>query len=367
LSNVVPFPWRARRIDHEESRAAAEKALEIPIAERGVRAKDLCLEDPELLLSVCEVLRSRLETAPAPVRDDADFFYGFLEKPFRSIGAYDEREYFLGELALTAGTASRFLFRIAEARLWFQHAEANFALVQNANAHWARVAYQRLALTLEERRFDEVLQLAPLWASTFTRLEMSEDALKCRFLEGTAQWESGESRKAIQTVDGIVHDASRAGNTRLAAQALNNLSRFHADLGEVESALSCARRALPLLQQLGNQVVLVKLRWTIGELLRKQGKLAAGLEAFREALSDATALGMRGDVAALHLVTADLLLEAGQEAQAEWEIRAALPIIDEEKMVPEGIAALSLLRESLRRRQIDRHALRELHGYFRES
>ena len=54
------------------------------------------------------------------------------------------------------------------------------------------------------------------------------------------------------------------------------------------------------------------------------------------------------------------------EAQAEWEVRAALPIIEEEKMVPEGFAALTLLRESLRRRKLDRQALRNLHGYFRE-
>jgi hypothetical protein len=104
----------------------------------------------------------------------------------------------------------------------------------------------------------------------------------------------------------------------------------------------------------------------MGDLFRKQGERAAALEAYRQALADAAELRMRGDVAAIHLVVADLLLEAGQEAQAEWEIRAALPIIDEEKMVPEGIAALSLLRESLRRRQIDKHALRGLHGYFRE-
>lgn len=61
------------------------------------------------------------------------------------IGLPDERDYFLGEFALTAGTANRVLFRAAEAKLWFQRAEANFALVQNANAHWARVAYQRLS------------------------------------------------------------------------------------------------------------------------------------------------------------------------------------------------------------------------------
>jgi hypothetical protein len=122
-----------------------------------------------------------------------------------------------------------------------------------------------------------------------------------------------------------------------------------------------------MLQQLGSRVHLVKLQWSMGDLLKKQGNRVAALDAYRQALGDAGELGMRGDVAAIHLVVADFLLEAGQDAQAEWEIRAALPIIDEEKMVPEGIAALALLRESLRRRKIDKQALRDLHGYFQES
>jgi hypothetical protein len=71
-------------------------------------------------------------------------------------------------------------------------------------------------------------------------------------------------------------------------------------------------------------------------------------------------------MASMHLVIAELLLEQGDEAQAEHEVRAALPIIDEEKMVPEGMAAYALLRESLRRRKIDRNALRDVHAYFRE-
>jgi hypothetical protein len=73
---------------------------------------------------------------------------------------------------------------------------------------------------------------------------------------------------------------------------------------------------------------------------------------------------MRGDEVSMHLVIADLLLDQGAEAQAEWEIRAALPIIDEEKMVPEGMAAYALLRESLRRREIDRGALRDLNNHL---
>jgi hypothetical protein len=103
-------------------------------------------------------------------------------------------------------------------------------------------------------------------------------------------------------------------------------------------------------------------------LLRGKGDLPAAIEAYRSAQGSFAAIAMHADVAAVHLVLADLLLDSGQSDQAEWEIRAALPVIDEYKLVPEGFAALSLLRESLRRRQIDRQALRSLHGYFpRES
>jgi tetratricopeptide (TPR) repeat protein len=111
-------------------------------------------------------------------------------------------------------------------------------------------------------------------------------------------------------------------------------------------------------------VNLVKLQWSMGDLLKEQGKRAAALEAYQQALGGAGELGMRGDVAAIHLVVADFLLEAGEDAQAEREIRAALPIIEEERMLPEGIAALSLLRESLRRQQIDHQALRDLHRHL---
>jgi len=115
-----------------------------------------------------------------------------------------------------------------------------------------------------------------------------------------------------------------------------------------------------------SRVHLSKLQWSIGDLLRGQGKVSEAVDAYRSALRESEEIGLRGDVAAIHLVLADVLLEARQEAQAEWEVRAALPIIDEENMVPEGFAALTLLRESLRRRKIDRQALRNLHGYFRQ-
>jgi tetratricopeptide (TPR) repeat protein len=194
---------------------------------------------------------------------------------------------------------------------------------------------------------------------------MSEDALKCRFLVGIVLWESGRLRDSVDLFRGICNEAEAIQSVRLIAQAVNNLAQLYATLGEADEALTCSRKALPLQKQLGDRVGLAKLQWGMGDLLRGQGNVVGALEAYRSALREASEVGMRGDVAALHLVLADVLLGAGQDRQAEWEIRAALPIIEEEKMVPEGYAALSLLQESLRRRQIDQNALRNLHGYFR--
>lgn len=364
---VLRFPGTPLRLLPEEGRPAAERALAVPREERAERRSELQLDDPELLLALCDILRSRLETTPGSVREESEFFYGFLEKPRRVIGSLDEREYFLGEFALLAGTACRFLFYRDEARRWMDRAEANFVMTANASAHVARLAYQRLALSAEERRFDEVLELGPRWSENFQNLGLPEEALKCRFLEAAALRELGRMPEAATVYREICAEGERIGSVRLLGQAANGLAQLYRVMGDLNEAMTYARKALPLLKELDNRINLAKLRWCVGDILREQGKKQEALLAYRAALEECDELGMRGDAAAIHLVLADLLLDLGHEAQAEWEVRAALPIIDEEQMVPESIAALSLLRESVRRRRIDRAALRELHGYFRDE
>jgi tetratricopeptide (TPR) repeat protein len=364
---IIPFKWREHRLSPEQGWAMAERVLAMPISERVGKVAEIRLDDSELLLAVCEVLRPRLEISPTSTRTEAEFFYAFLDKPKRKIGLFDEREYYLGEFALTAGTACRVLFHREEARRWFDRAEASFTRAANGLAHVARVAYQRLALAIEERRLNEVLELAPLWVESFESMGLAEEALKCRFLVGLALRETGEVDRAVSVFLDICRQAEDQRNVRLVAQATNTLAQFYRVLGNLDEAMVYAKKALPLLKQLDNRVGLVKLRWGVGSILREQGKVGEAVAAYREALEEARAVGMRGDVAALHLVMADVMLDAGQDRQAEWEVRAALPIIDEEQMVPEGFAALSLLRNALRYQQVDRKALRELHGYFGDS
>ena len=101
-------------------------------------------------------------------------------------------------------------------------------------------------------------------------------------------------------------------------------------------------------------------------MLREGGHLSEAIDSCRNAQEEFEAIGMRADIAALNLVVADLLLEEGKSVEALREISEALPVIAELKMAPEGMAALSLVRESVRRQEVNRQALRELHGYFQE-
>jgi hypothetical protein len=76
---------------------------------------------------------------------------------------------------------------------------------------------------------------------------------------------------------------------------------------------------------------------------------------------------MMTTVALLSLVAAETLLRLSRPREAEWEILAALPTIEEQKMVPEGFAAVALLKESVRRRKTDPNALRELREHLQAS
>jgi len=66
----------------------------------------------------------------------------------------------------------------------------------------------------------------------------------------------------------------------------------------------------------------------------------------------------------LRIVLAEALLQGGRSAEAELELRTALPTIEREKMVPEGVAAIALLRESVRQRKTDPKALSAVREYL---
>ena len=362
------FPVVASGVTSAEAREAATAFLAAGSENRSNGLSEFHLDNPETMLALCQLLDSTIESSPAEVLEAARCAYDSLEGiPGGTAGfLFDEREYYLGELALIAGCSCRFLTLRDEARLWLDRASAWFLLTANTGGDVARVAYQRLALKLEERQFSEVLRSIPPLLESFRRGNANELALKCRYLEGVALKETGRLDEAVSLFEEISAQAKALNSARILGSTYVILIQLHSELNHAAETLTLVQEATPFLRSTNNRVALAKLQWGVGMLMRTQSRPAEAIEAFRASQLEFQEIEMRADVAALHLIIADLLLETGQDRQAEWEIRAALPVIEQLKMVPEGFAAMSLLRESLRRRVIDRGALRKLHGYFEE-
>jgi tetratricopeptide (TPR) repeat protein len=375
LSKCALAAWRAARREKKTELAARwATKVHIPTAQTTGESSDVGLapvgefglDDAETLLSVSERLRQQRETSPERVRDEAEVIYRLLEESEKRIGLFDEREYFLGEFALIEGTASRLLCRREEASLCYDRAESWFRNTVNPPAELARVEYQRLALRIEERQLDAVLELAPALAKRLAELGMPEESLKCRILEGVALMESGRFSDSADLFLQACQEARRVKNERLLGYAWTNLAQAYGVMGDSMRALEASDRAFQILKRLDDRVNIAKIRWGVARLLHEIGKGQASIEAYRKAQQELASLGMRADVVALNLAVADLLLERGQDQEAIREILSALPVIDELKLVPEGVAALSLLRESLRQQKINRQALRDLHCFVED-
>ncbi len=350
----------------ESEDAATRQILSSPFAERG---RVLQSFDRPTVAAICQTLLSRADGDPITSRRESQFFYELLQRSAQFLEpiADPSAQRLLGRFALIAGGTSRQLSRRDDAHAWFRRAELWLLQDPQAAEDLARLAYQRLALKLEERHVAEVLRLAPMLADCFARMSVTEWVLRCRYLVAVAFKEVDRLDEALRLFAEIAREAQRVSALGLVAHATVSIIQIHCELGQADLALTATREVAPLLRRLNNRIMVAKLQWGLANLLRKQNRLSESIAAFRLTQHELRQMGLRSDVAALHLVIAELLMELRREQEAELEIRAALPIIDELKMVPEGIAALSLLRESLRRRKIDRGALSELHAYIHKQ
>src|SRR5262249_15635988 len=120
-------------------------------------------------------------------------------------------------------------------------------------------------------------------------------------------------------------------------------------------------------EQGNRKFTLPYLRSTMGETFRRLGQNDAAIHAYKMSVKDYTDLGMETMAAYTRLVLAETLIAADRPREAEWEILQALPTIDEQRMVPEGFAAMALLRESIKRKMADPNALRELREHLQNQ
>jgi tetratricopeptide (TPR) repeat protein len=368
-ARILRFPNRVTRgeLCPDDARVIAFGYL----SRQGVQIVDEVdeapLVNPDVLLALCGSLRETTDSTPGTVAEKAEYLYRLVSKPGKEMGLFDERDYFLGELALITGGAARHLGKHEDAGRWLDRAEAAFRHVVNAAPQLAKVSYARLALFFQTRRFDDVLELIPSLLKSFERFGMTTELRKAEFLEAMSLKQCSRDAEALSRFCQLRDRLKSEEDPALLGHVLIEIGGYSAAECREEEALRDYTQAAKLLAAANRPMALAHLKVTIGESLRESGNFGEALLAFRSAVGVYSQLEMVTFAAYTRVFVADVLLRLDRPREAEWEILAALPTIEEQKMVPEGFAAVALLKESVRQRQTDPNALRELREHLRAN
>jgi tetratricopeptide (TPR) repeat protein len=365
-ARIIAFPVRqaSRGLTPEEAVLSARNYLETPSEERTAAVASSVFSDPEVLFAVCRLLRDQRDLKPRNVAEEASVIYRGIQNWGERVGLFDERDYLLGESAFLAGCCYRHLGQHEEALRWLDRAEAGFRHTVNPGLGLSNVAYIRLALRFEMGHYHDVLELIPSVCSSFEKLGMLMDLAKGRLLEAMTLKQCGRMQAALEVLDQVRTQQAVLSDNSLHARILAEIGDVYQLEGQFDQAMKVYEIALPLLENRPPSLALADLQMFVGAGYRGQGHLVPALEALRSSLVTYAKLEMATRVSYVRLFIADTLLALGRNREAEWEILAALPAIEKGKMVPEGLAAVELLKESVRRRKTDPNALRELREHL---
>jgi tetratricopeptide (TPR) repeat protein len=350
----------------EEAQEQGSQYLAVPIPDRAEGVVKNALGHPDVVMAICRELRGIWDCDAPRAAEEAIFAYRWVDST-EQFGVFDERDYFRGELALIAGGACRHLGRLDEAETWLDRSDAAFSVTVNPAPNLANVRYARVALHYARSKYQHVIDLGPDLVDTFDRLGMTREALKAGLVYALALRCVGQAEECLLVLGKL---SSRV--TDGSAPEVVALIKLHQ--GEQLLALGCVAEAGRALQE-GTRLVdaskpslqLAYLHAVLGEALQIEGRRSEASAAYRAAAATYKELSMPGWEAYMRLTLAENLLAEGEHRQAEWEVLAAIPAIDEQRLAPHAKMAIEILARSVQARRTDPNALAELKSYLKTA
>ena len=351
--------WEQACLKYFASQECVQQLLAMPVANWSSSVCERFLSDRAFLLGLWGWLYSRADVSPRPVLALALVAYNWLSTHRGSAASLDEDAYLLGQFSIVLAGSSRTLGEHRKSREWLDVAETWCTGFSSADALQARIEYGRLAGLYDVHQFSRALLRIPNLIDKFEGLGLDDDVAKSKFLRAACLKERGD-REALSSFLLLKTDPVVTRQPWFKAIVLINLADLHSGAGDLRTAVSLIKEAEGLLADSGRPYAQAHFYGVTAEILRDHGNIAAAVDYYSRALEIYESVGMAVYAAYLRLMLAEALITCGRVDRAADEIVAALPIIEQEKLVREGIAAVGLLRVSLSGRRLDARALRAL-------
>ncbi|MDQ5857682.1 MAG: tetratricopeptide repeat protein, partial [Acidobacteriota bacterium] len=283
--------------------------------------------------------------------------YRELESHPERLFAPDLLQYFLGESARVAAVVSRCVAP-EESSNWLDLAENHFLSGVNPEPQLARVLFTRLTLLYAIARCDLVIEKGPYLDSVFSSLGMEEDRVKCRIVWAGSLKLVGRCEEALEVLEPVRWERLQI-RPALFGWVLLQLGDIHQMCGDHERALQDLLEAARLLREGKQFTGLADVYSMVSCLYRAHGRMDEAVSLLETARQDHARLGMKWPEAYHRILIAETYLAMGRPREAEIEVRAALPILEEQGMLAETVIAVNLLREAVRQRKLDPADIRE--------
>lgn len=352
--------WEEASVENLLSRESCRQLLSAPVSDWSSVVCGRFLADRALLLGLCIWLRNRSNSNIGAVFELASSVFVWLSTRAGDHTDREEDAYLLAELAVLVANTARFSGRHGQSREWLTLAEQWSEISKDPLTSGARVEYARLALLYDTYQFSAVLSRVSPLVEKFLRLGLNENVVKSKFLKAMVLKDLNRDDESLQLLSELEGDPAVTRQPLLLGLVLVGIADLQNRTGRPAAALGFVQKGEMVLREAGMSFAFAHSCGVTGEILRDQGRWSEALNYYRRAVEIYLDADMMSLAAYSRLLLAETLVATRRDGEAVKEILAALPIIEREGLVREGIVAVGLLKASVSRRKLDPAALKAL-------
>lgn len=327
------------------------------LPDEGVTAKleSRFLAKPEDIFLSLSILKRDRYRNPSGVVTAASRLYRRITNEQMPGVTESETQFFLGEAALLAGGLARVVGSRRTASAWLIAALDHFGRCPSNQPLIAKVKLSLATLARDFHEYDESEQWRHGLLDRFLDWGMAREAFTFRLLEALILKARGATDGARKELSSLADDLRHAWEPSLLAAVLGPLGELACKSGDYESGLKLLHEALLLASNNGDSPTGSSICLMIGECEAARGQRAQAVEWFNAGMAAAESGGCSLQLAYFRVFVADEMVASSQNDEARTLLRLAIPVLKEQKMIPESIRAIRLLQtiDSLRPSRCD--------------